>query len=42
MLHTKELIEVIHEWSEVFMRRSGRDFKRFMDETGLSFSKSWS
>ena len=31
--------EVIREWSEVFMRRSGRDFKRFMDETGLSFSQ---
>jgi DNA-binding MarR family transcriptional regulator len=39
MSPTKELIEVIHEWSEVFMRRSGRDFKRFMDETGLSFSQ---
>ena len=38
MSPTKELTEVIHEWSEVFMRRSGRDFKRFMDETGLSFS----
>jgi MarR family transcriptional regulator for hemolysin len=39
MSPTKELTEVIHEWSEVFMRRSGRDFKRFMDETGLSFSQ---
>jgi DNA-binding MarR family transcriptional regulator len=39
MSPTKELIEVIHQWSEVFMRRSGRDFKRFMDETGLSFSQ---
>lgn len=39
MSPTKELIEVIREWSEVFMRRSGRDFKRFMDETGLSFSQ---
>jgi len=39
MSPTKELIEVIHEWSEVFMRRSGSDFKRFMDETGLSFSQ---
>ena len=38
MSTTKELTEIIHEWSEVFMRRSGRDFKRFMDETGLSFS----
>jgi DNA-binding MarR family transcriptional regulator len=39
MSPTKELMEVIHEWSEVSMRRSGRDFKRFMDETGLSFSQ---
>jgi DNA-binding MarR family transcriptional regulator len=39
MSPTKELTEVIHEWSEVFMRRSGRDFKHFMDETGLSFSQ---
>jgi DNA-binding MarR family transcriptional regulator len=39
MSPTKELTEVIREWSEVFMRRSGRDFKRFMDETGLSFSQ---
>jgi len=33
------LTEVIHEWSEVFMHRSMRDFKRFMDATGLSFSQ---
>jgi DNA-binding MarR family transcriptional regulator len=39
MSPTKELTEVIHEWSEVFMNRSGRDFKRFMDETDLSFSQ---
>ena len=39
MSTTKELTEIIREWSEVFMRRSGRDFKRFMDETGLSFSQ---
>jgi DNA-binding MarR family transcriptional regulator len=39
MSPTKELSEVIREWSEVFMRRSGRDFKRFMDDTGLSFSQ---
>jgi len=39
MLSSKELTEVIREWSEVFMSRSGRDFKRFMDETGLSFSQ---
>jgi DNA-binding MarR family transcriptional regulator len=39
MSPTKELSEVIREWSEVYMRRSGRDFKRFMDDTGLSFSQ---
>ncbi len=40
MSPTKVLLtEVIHEWSEVFMHRSGRDFKRFMNETGLSFSQ---
>ncbi len=39
MSPTKELTGVIREWSEVFMRRSGREFKRFMDETGLSFSQ---
>ncbi len=39
MSPTKALTEVIREWSEVFMRRSGRDFRGFMDETGLSFSQ---
>ena len=36
---TKALTEVIREWSEVFMHRSMRDFRKFMDETGLSFSQ---
>jgi len=39
MLSSNELTEVVREWSEVFMSRSGRDFKRFMDATGLSFSQ---
>jgi len=40
MSPTKVLLtEVIREWSEVFMHRSMRDFKRFMDTTGLSFSQ---
>lgn len=39
MLPSNELGAVIHEWSEVFMRRSGHDFKSFMSETGLSFSQ---
>jgi DNA-binding MarR family transcriptional regulator len=33
------LIDVIREWSQVFMHRSMREFKTFMDETGLSFSQ---
>jgi DNA-binding MarR family transcriptional regulator len=36
---TEQLTETIREWSEVFMQRSMRDFKRFMDETDLSFSQ---
>ena len=39
MLLTKSLPESINKWSEVFMHRSGRDFRRFMEETGLSFSQ---
>jgi DNA-binding MarR family transcriptional regulator len=39
MSPTKALTEVIRLWSEVFMQRSMRDFRRFMDETGLSFSQ---
>lgn len=34
-----QVTTVVREWAEVFMRRSGRDFKRFMDATGLSFSQ---
>ncbi len=33
----KQLAQVIHAWSEMFMHRSMRDFRRFMDETGLTF-----
>ncbi len=39
MLPTKELSDVIREWSEVFMHHSGRDFRRYMDENALSFSQ---
>ena len=39
MSPTKELTEVIHEWTDAFMHRSGMEFKRFMDETDLSFSQ---
>lgn len=36
----KPFSEVVREWAEVFMHRSGRDFKRFMAATGLSFSQT--
>jgi DNA-binding MarR family transcriptional regulator len=36
---TKVLNDVIKEWSEVFMQRSMRDFRKFMLTTGLSFSQ---
>lgn len=39
MQSSKQLSEVVREWAEVFMHRSMRDFKRFMDETDLSFSQ---
>jgi DNA-binding MarR family transcriptional regulator len=39
MSPTKTITEVIQEWSEVFMHRSGREFRHFMDSSGLSFSQ---
>ncbi len=39
MENPEQLTDVIRRWVEVFMHRSGRDFKRFMDNTGLSFSQ---
>ncbi|MBU2610891.1 MAG: MarR family transcriptional regulator [Chloroflexi bacterium] len=38
MSPTKEFSDVLREWSEVFMHRSVHDFKRFMDESGISMS----
>jgi DNA-binding MarR family transcriptional regulator len=35
---SEQFTKVIREWSENSMHRSGRDFKLFMDSTGLSFS----
>jgi len=35
----KHFSTILHEWSEVFVHRSMRDFKRFMDDTGLSPSQ---
>jgi len=39
MSSTKQFSDVLQEWASVFMRRSMDDFKRFMDESGLSFSQ---
>ena len=39
MSPAKAISEIIQEWSEVFMYRSGHDFRHFMDETDLSFSQ---
>ncbi len=39
MPSSDQLAEVVHEWSEVFMRHFVHDFKRFMDDAGLSFSQ---
>lgn len=39
MLPTKSFSEILHEWAEAFMHRSFRDFKRVMDESGLSPSQ---
>jgi DNA-binding MarR family transcriptional regulator len=35
-LEKKILSQILAEWTEVFMRRSFREFKSFMDEEGLS------
>ena len=39
MLTSYDFTQVLREWSEVFMHRSMRDFKRFMDDSGLSASQ---
>ena len=39
MSPTIAFTQVIREWSEVFMHRSMRDFKKFMEQSGLSFSQ---
>ncbi|KAF0108864.1 MAG: transcriptional regulator MarR family [Anaerolineaceae bacterium] len=35
----KQFSDTIREWAEVFMHRSMRDFKRFMNDSGLSFTQ---
>lgn len=39
MASTEEFTRALHDWAEVFMHRSMRDFKRFMDDSGLSPSQ---
>jgi DNA-binding MarR family transcriptional regulator len=38
MSPSKQFSDVLREWSEVFMHRSVYDFKRFMDDSGISMS----
>jgi DNA-binding MarR family transcriptional regulator len=40
MQSTKQFSEILHEWTAMFMHRSFRDFKRFMDEAELSPSQA--
>lgn len=39
MASVDEFNSVMQEWIKVFMRRTGQDFKDFMDDSGLSFSQ---
>jgi len=39
MLIEESFNNVLREWAEVFLHRSMRDFKRFMDDSGLSASQ---
>jgi DNA-binding MarR family transcriptional regulator len=39
IVDNQKITQVLRDWAEVFMRRSMRDFKRFMDESGLSASQ---
>jgi len=39
MSPTNEFKHAINEWAKIYMHRSMQDFKRFMEETGLSFSQ---
>jgi len=39
MSSAEQFSQVLHEWVKVFMRRSGQEFKRFMSDSGLSFSQ---
>src|SRR5512146_680708 len=39
MSSSKAFVDAFRDWSEVYMRHSGRDFRRYMDENDLSFSQ---
>jgi DNA-binding MarR family transcriptional regulator len=39
MTTEERFTKVLRDWTEVFMHRSMRDFKRFMDDSGLSASQ---
>ncbi len=39
MPSTEQFTQVLRDWAEVFMRRSMSDFKRFIDDSGLSPSQ---
>jgi MarR family transcriptional regulator, organic hydroperoxide resistance regulator len=39
MSSVEQFSDVLHEWVKVFMRRTGQDFRHFMDDSGLSFSQ---
>ncbi|HTX92791.1 MAG TPA: MarR family transcriptional regulator [Anaerolineales bacterium] len=39
MSSAEQFSEVLHEWLKVFMRRTGQEYKHFMDDSGLSFSQ---
>ena len=39
MSSSEQFSKTLHEWIMVFMRRSAQDFRKFMDESGLSFSQ---
>jgi DNA-binding MarR family transcriptional regulator len=39
MSSSEQFSEILHEWIQVFMRRTGQEFRQFMDDSGLSFSQ---
>lgn len=40
MQSSKQFTQILHEWIALFMHRSFRDFKRFMDDVSLSASQA--